>query len=334
MAASLVARRKRQRLARRSASMAGCFSPSVISFSHRLHSCSTNSPTSRSSTVLEQRRQKIAEGLANAEKIKEQLAESEKRYQEILTKANAEAQKMIDEARAARQDAQADAATSKRSPRPSRSSPRRAKQRSSERAKMLAEFKREVARLVVDTTAKVTGKVLDRRRSAPPLRRSRARDRRLTSPGDETRQRSPQSSRKQLFQASFTDGRLDEAQGDAPSPANVGKSKPRHYVGHPQGLPAARPARSSPSATRSIESAAELDQATREPAREHAQGQVRPRPHHRIQSRARADRRRCASRSAATSSTHRPRAPRPPRNANSAYVSLLHPTFSPYPTLP
>src|SRR5436305_700002 len=41
-------------------------------------------------TVLEERRQRIAEGLANAEKIKQQLAESEKRYEEILTKANAE----------------------------------------------------------------------------------------------------------------------------------------------------------------------------------------------------------------------------------------------------
>src|SRR5580700_5489711 len=54
-------------------------------------------------TVLEQRRQKIAEGLANAEKIKQQLADSEKRYEEILTKANAQAQKMIDEARASAQ---------------------------------------------------------------------------------------------------------------------------------------------------------------------------------------------------------------------------------------
>ncbi|MEZ0254577.1 MAG: ATP synthase F0 subunit B, partial [Chthoniobacter sp.] len=52
-------------------------------------------------TVLETRRQKIAEGLANAEKIKQQLAESETRFQEILAKANAEGQKMIDDASAA-----------------------------------------------------------------------------------------------------------------------------------------------------------------------------------------------------------------------------------------
>src|SRR5436189_2518092 len=44
--------------------------------------------------VLEERRQRIAEGLLNAEKIKKQLAEAEQRHAESLTKANAEAQKM------------------------------------------------------------------------------------------------------------------------------------------------------------------------------------------------------------------------------------------------
>src|SRR5215813_12447985 len=49
--------------------------------------------------LLEERRRKIEEGQLNAEKIKKQLAEAEKRYQEILAKANADGQKMIDEAR-------------------------------------------------------------------------------------------------------------------------------------------------------------------------------------------------------------------------------------------
>src|ERR1700739_135484 len=49
--------------------------------------------------VLEERRQRIEEGLINADKIKKELAEAEKRYGEILAKANADAQKMIDEAR-------------------------------------------------------------------------------------------------------------------------------------------------------------------------------------------------------------------------------------------
>src|SRR5207247_9845450 len=50
--------------------------------------------------VLEQRRQQIAQAHLNAEKIKQQLAEAEQRHAEILAKANAEAQKMIEEARA------------------------------------------------------------------------------------------------------------------------------------------------------------------------------------------------------------------------------------------
>src|SRR5205807_3898725 len=49
--------------------------------------------------VLEQRRQQIAQAQLNAEKIKQQLAESEQRHAEILAKANDEAQKMIEEAR-------------------------------------------------------------------------------------------------------------------------------------------------------------------------------------------------------------------------------------------
>src|SRR5712692_7428660 len=49
--------------------------------------------------VLEDRRRKIEEGQLNAEKIRKELAEAEKRYQEIIAKANADAQRMIDEAR-------------------------------------------------------------------------------------------------------------------------------------------------------------------------------------------------------------------------------------------
>src|SRR5881398_2346058 len=49
--------------------------------------------------VLEERRRKIEEGQLNAEKIRRELAKAEKRYQEIIAKGNADAQKMIDEAR-------------------------------------------------------------------------------------------------------------------------------------------------------------------------------------------------------------------------------------------
>src|SRR2546430_15351320 len=109
--------------------------------------------------VLEERRQRIAEGLLNADKIKQQLAEAEQRHAEILTKANAQAQKMIDEAResaghvAERKEQEAIAAAEQII----------AKAREAsviEHEKTMAELKRELGRLVVDTTAKVTGKVL------------------------------------------------------------------------------------------------------------------------------------------------------------------------------
>src|SRR5512138_1897940 len=51
--------------------------------------------------MLEERRQRIAEGLANAEKIKAELARAEAQRLEILSQANTQATKLIEEARAA-----------------------------------------------------------------------------------------------------------------------------------------------------------------------------------------------------------------------------------------
>ncbi len=109
--------------------------------------------------VLEQRRQQIAEAQMNSEKIKQQLAEAEQRYAEILSKANAQAQKMIDEAResashvAERKQQEAVAAAEQ--------IVAKAREASAiEHERTMAELKRELGRLVVDTTAKVTGKVL------------------------------------------------------------------------------------------------------------------------------------------------------------------------------
>jgi F-type H+-transporting ATPase subunit b len=109
--------------------------------------------------VLEERRQKIAEGLANAEKIKKQLAESEQRVQEILNKANADAQKMIDEARASAQ-ALADKRTQSAISEAEQIIAKAREATGIERDKIMAELKREVGRLVISTTSKVTGKVL------------------------------------------------------------------------------------------------------------------------------------------------------------------------------
>ncbi|MEQ1860773.1 MAG: F0F1 ATP synthase subunit B [Chthoniobacteraceae bacterium] len=109
--------------------------------------------------VLAERRQKIADGLANAAEIKKQLAAAQEQAAEILAKANAQAQKSIDEARTA-----AKALGEKESQRAIIEAEqiitkaREATQR--EHNKMLADLKREVARLVIETTSKVTGKVL------------------------------------------------------------------------------------------------------------------------------------------------------------------------------
>jgi F-type H+-transporting ATPase subunit b len=109
--------------------------------------------------VLEERRQRIAEGLLNADKIKQQLAESEKRYAEILAKANDTAQKMIDEAR----ESSAHLAERKQQEAIVAAEQIVAKAREAsaiEHERTMTELKRELGRLVVDTTAKVTGKVL------------------------------------------------------------------------------------------------------------------------------------------------------------------------------
>ncbi len=109
--------------------------------------------------VLEERRQRIAEGLLNAEKIKQQLAEAEQRYQEILAQGNSEAQKMIDEARASagviaeRRQQEAIVAAEQILAKAREAS-------ALEHERTMSQLKRELGRLVIDTTAKVTGKVL------------------------------------------------------------------------------------------------------------------------------------------------------------------------------
>src|SRR4029077_19610728 len=110
--------------------------------------------------VLEERRRKIEEGQLNAEKIRQQLAEAEKRYQEIIAKANADAQRMIDEAR----DSASHLSERKQQEAITAAAQIVAKAREAaalEHERTMEALKREVGRLVVDTTAKVTGKVLD-----------------------------------------------------------------------------------------------------------------------------------------------------------------------------
>ena len=109
--------------------------------------------------VLEERRRTIEEGQLNAEKIKKELAEAEKRYQEIVAKGNADAQKMIDEAR------ESAAHLSERKQQEAIAAAEQIITKAREAAaieheRTMESLKRELGRLVVDTTAKVTGKVL------------------------------------------------------------------------------------------------------------------------------------------------------------------------------
>ncbi len=109
--------------------------------------------------VLDERRRRIAEAQDNAEKVKQQLADAEKRYAEILAKADAEAKSLIDEARASAeavrerrvQEAIAEAEGVVRKAHESIEQDRR---------KMEAEVKTAMVSLVAATTSKVTGKIL------------------------------------------------------------------------------------------------------------------------------------------------------------------------------
>ena len=109
--------------------------------------------------VLEERRRKIAEGQINAETLNKELAEAEKRDQEIVAKANADGQRMIDEAR------HSAAHLSERKQQEAITAAEQiiAKAREAtaiEHDRTMESLKRELGRLVVETTTKVTGKVL------------------------------------------------------------------------------------------------------------------------------------------------------------------------------
>lgn len=124
--------------------------------------------------ILEARRQQIAAGLANVEKIKAELARIEAQRQEVLRKADAAGKALIDEARAAAARVQAEE-TRKAVASAEQILVRAHEATERERAHMLAELRHEVGRLVVQTTAAVTGKVLtpdDHRRLAEESARS------------------------------------------------------------------------------------------------------------------------------------------------------------------
>jgi F-type H+-transporting ATPase subunit b len=109
--------------------------------------------------VLEERRLRIADGLANADKIKAELARTEAARLEVLNQANAQANKLIEEARAAAARVQ-EQETQKAIAAAEQIIVKAREAAAQDHERMLAELRREVGRLVVDTTSKVTGKVL------------------------------------------------------------------------------------------------------------------------------------------------------------------------------
>jgi F-type H+-transporting ATPase subunit b len=110
-------------------------------------------------TMLEERKKRIKEGLDNAEQIKQELANTQAKTHEILVQAGQQASKMIEEARAAAAKVQ-EQETQKAIAAAQDIVDKARQATQAEHARMLADLRREVGRLVVDTTRKVTGKVL------------------------------------------------------------------------------------------------------------------------------------------------------------------------------
>jgi F-type H+-transporting ATPase subunit b len=127
-------------------------------------------------TMLEDRRSQIAQGLANAEKIRAELDRTEAQRREVMAHAHAHAAQFVEEARASaarllEQETQKAMATAEQILYRAREAA------AADHDRMLAELKREVGRLVVQTTSIVTGKILtpdDHRRLAEETARHMA----------------------------------------------------------------------------------------------------------------------------------------------------------------
>jgi F-type H+-transporting ATPase subunit b len=110
--------------------------------------------------MLEQRRQRIADGEAKLEKITKDAADAAKNSQAILDKAEADAARLVKEAdeasKALQERRQQDAVASANSI--------LAKAREAaelEKEQLMSQLKREFGRMVADATSRVTGKVLN-----------------------------------------------------------------------------------------------------------------------------------------------------------------------------
>ena len=109
--------------------------------------------------MLDERRQQIAQGLANTEKINAALANIEAQRKAVIAEAQAGAAKVLAESREMakrlhEQETQRSVAAAEQIMLKAREAAEL------EHARMLAELRREVGRLVVQTTAAVVGRVL------------------------------------------------------------------------------------------------------------------------------------------------------------------------------
>jgi F-type H+-transporting ATPase subunit b len=109
--------------------------------------------------MLEARRQKIAEAMANADKIKAELAKTQADRKAVMAQAGDQANELIEEARVAAARVR-EVETQKAIAAAEQIVAKAREASAQDHARMLAELKREVGRLVVQTTATVTGKVL------------------------------------------------------------------------------------------------------------------------------------------------------------------------------
>jgi len=118
--------------------------------------------------MLEQRRQQIAMGIANAEKIKAELDKTESQRLEVIAQAHTQGARFIEEARAAAARVQQEE-TKKAIAAAEQIMKKAYEAAAQDHDRMLAELKREVGNLVVQATTTVTGKILtaeDQRRLA------------------------------------------------------------------------------------------------------------------------------------------------------------------------
>ena len=118
--------------------------------------------------MLDARRQQIATGLENAEKIKAELDKTKAQRQEVIAQAYAESAKFIEEAQAAASQV-LERETQKAIAAAEQITIKAREAAAQDHDRMLAELKREIGRWVVQGATAVTGKILtpeDQRRLA------------------------------------------------------------------------------------------------------------------------------------------------------------------------